>query len=75
MAEGRAEGVTEGTNVAEGGAGDAEAGRVAVGVSVVAVPQPAINNTTNINSRTREVSFQLMRPLLEAAAPRLGSLP
>ena len=67
-------GVAEGANVAEGGAGDAEAGRVAVGVSVVAVPQPAINNPTNIKSRTREVSFRLMRQLLAAAAPRLGSL-
>ena len=74
VADGKAEGVAEGANVAEGGAGDAEAGRVAVGVSVVAVPQPAINNPTNIKSRTREVSFRLMRQLLAAAAPRLGSL-
>lgn len=58
--------------VAEGGAGDAEAGRVAVGVSVVAVLQPVINNPTKLKLRTREVSFRLMRQLLAAAAPRLG---
>jgi hypothetical protein len=73
-AEGRAEGVTEGAGVAEGGAEEAEAARVAVGVSVVAVPQPAINNPTNINSRTREVSFWFMGQLLADAAPRFGSL-
>ena len=54
VADGKTEGVTE------GGAEDAEAGRVAVGVSVVAVPQLAINNPTNVKSRTREVSFRLM---------------
>jgi hypothetical protein len=61
VADGKAEGVAEGANVA-------------VGVSVVAVPQPTINNPTNIKSRTREISFRLMRQLLAAAAPRLGSL-
>jgi len=65
-------GVSEGANVAEGGAG--EAGRVAVGVNVVAVPQPAINNPTNIKSRTREVSFRFIGQLPAAAVPRFGSL-
>jgi hypothetical protein len=36
VAEGRAEVVTEGANVTEGGAGDAEAGRVEVGAGVAA---------------------------------------
>ena len=56
------------------GVADGKAEGVAVGVSVVVVPQPTINNPTNIKSRTREVSFRLMRQLLAAAAPRLGSL-
>ena len=67
-------GVAEGANVAEGGAEDAEAERVAVGVSVVAVPQPAINNPTNIKSKTREVSFRFIGQLPAAAVPGFGSL-
>jgi hypothetical protein len=67
-------GMAEGANVADGGAGDAEAGRVAVGVSVVAVPQLAINNPTNIRFRKREVSFRFIDQLPAAAVPGFGSL-
>jgi hypothetical protein len=72
VAEGRAEGVTEGANV--GGAGDAEAGRVAVGAGVAAWPHPAIHTPATIKSRMREASFRFKGQLLAAAAPRLGSL-
>jgi hypothetical protein len=56
MADGKAEGVAEGTNVA------------VVGASVVAVPQPAIINPTNIKSRTREVSFRFISQLPSASS-------
>jgi hypothetical protein len=61
VADGKAEGMADGANVA-------------VGAGVVAVPQPATNNPASIKSRTREASFRLMRHLLAAAAPRLGLL-
>jgi hypothetical protein len=61
VVEGKAEGVAEGANVA-------------VGVGVVAVPQPTINKPTTIKSRTRETSFRFMCQFLAAAAPSLGSL-
>jgi len=74
MTDGEAEGATEGANVAEGGAEEAEAGRVAVGAGVAVLPHPAMNTPTTITARMREAIFRFMRQLLAAAAPRFGSL-
>jgi hypothetical protein len=65
VADSKDEGAAEGTNVAEGGAGEAEAGRVAVGVAVL--PHPAMNTPTTITSRKREAIIRFMGHLLSAA--------
>ncbi len=82
VADSKDEGATEGTNVAEGGAGEAEAGRVAMGVAVL--PHPAMNTPTTITSRKREAIIRFMchllssvsaqRPALVASGRRVGSL-
>jgi len=61
VADSKDEGATEGTNVAEGGAGEAEAGRVAV------LPHPAMNTPTTITSRKREAIIRFMGHLLSSA--------
>jgi hypothetical protein len=71
VADSKDEGATEGTNVAEGGAGEAESGRVAMGVAVL--PHPAMNTPTTITSRKREAIIRFMCHLLSSvSAQRLA---
>jgi hypothetical protein len=51
---------------AEGGAGEAEAGRVAMGVAVL--PHPAMNTPTTITSRKREAIIRFMCHLLSSVS-------
>jgi hypothetical protein len=69
VADSKDEGATEGTNVAEGGAGEAEAGRVAMGVAVL--PHPAMNTPTTITSRKREAIIRFMCHLLSSVSAQL----
>jgi hypothetical protein len=71
VADSKDEGAAEGTNVAEDGAGEAEAGRVAVAV----LPHPAMNTPTTITSRNREAIIRFMGHLLSSvSAQRLALL-
>ncbi len=72
VADSKDEGATEGTNVAEGGAGEAEAGRVAMGVAVL--PHPAMNTPTTITSRKREAIIRFMCHLLSSVSAQRGAL-
>ena len=73
VADSKDEGATEGTNVAEGGAGEAEAGRVAMGVAVL--PHPAMNTPTTITSRKREAIIRFMGHLLSSVSAQRCALP
>jgi hypothetical protein len=73
VADSKDEGATEGTNVAEGGAGEAEAGRVAMGVAVL--PHPAMNTPTTITSRKREAIIRFMGHLLSSVSAQRLALP
>jgi len=73
VADSKDEGATEGTNVAEGGAGEAEAGRVAMGVAVL--PHPAMNTPTTITSRKREAIIRFMCHLLSSVSAQRLALP
>ena len=69
VADSKDEGAAEGTNVAEGGAGEAEAGRVAV------LPHPAMNTPTTITSRKREAIIRFMCHLLSSVSAQRCALP
>ena len=73
VADSKDEGAAEGTNVAEGGAGEAEAGRVAMGVAVL--PHPAMNTPTTITSRNREAIIRFMGHLLSSVSAQLEHQP
>ena len=71
VADSKDEGAAEGTNVAEDGAGEAEAGRVAVAV----LPHPAMNTPTTITSRNREAIIRFMGHLLSSVSAQRLALP